>query len=57
MAVLIPKPMTRDEAGVRREISGGAESLLAALVKRGLDRAHLYAAARLAIELDSRPRP
>jgi hypothetical protein len=49
--------MSRDEAGVSREIPPGAERLLAALVRRGLDRAYLFAAAALCVELDERPVP
>jgi hypothetical protein len=52
----IPAPMSREEAGLVRDgIPPGAERLLAALVRRGLDKAHLVAAARLAIALDERP--
>jgi hypothetical protein len=55
MAV-IPRPMSREEVGLARDgIPPGAERLLAALLRRGLDKAHLFAAAQLAIALDEGP--
>jgi hypothetical protein len=51
----ISRPLSREEAGVSREIRPGAERLLAAPVRRGLDKAYLSAAAALCVELDERP--
>jgi hypothetical protein len=55
MAVVIPKPASTAEVGVGRELPAGAERLLAAMVRRGLDKAYLFAAAALCVELDERP--
>jgi hypothetical protein len=56
MAVEMLKPMSRGEAGITREgVPPGAERLLVALVRRGLRKEYLVAAAQLAIALDERP--
>jgi hypothetical protein len=53
----IQRPLSREEAGITREAIGrGAAKLLAALVRRGLRKDCLLAAAQLAIALDERPR-
>ena len=45
--------MTREEAGLRREMPPGSERLLAAMVKRGLPAGDLRVAAALCIALDT----
>jgi hypothetical protein len=45
--------MNKTEAGLAKEgIGRGAERLLAEMIKRGLGREHLHAAAALALLLD-----
>jgi hypothetical protein len=52
----IPRPLSREEAGVKDDLpTGGAERLLAALAKRGLrPENRRAAAAALCLALDGR---
>jgi hypothetical protein len=52
----IQRPMSREEAGItRKAIPPGPAKLVAAMVRRGLRKDCLLAAAQLAIALDERP--
>jgi hypothetical protein len=52
----IPAPVNREQAGLTREaIPLGPAKLVAAMVRRGLRKDCLLAAAQLAIALDERP--
>jgi hypothetical protein len=44
--------LTKEEAGLGKEIPAGAPRLLAELVKRGLREEHLHAAATICLVLD-----
>jgi hypothetical protein len=47
--------MSKEEAGIAKDVPAGAERLLAALVKRGLGEDDLRSAAELCLALDERP--
>jgi hypothetical protein len=47
--------LTREQAGIAKDVPAGAERLLAALVKRGLGEQDLRSAAELCLALDERP--